>query len=108
MSVIDPATIARWFETYARPLVLYARQWGDGIGAKDVLQDVFVRLMRQAVEPDDVAVSCGSQRDDRLAAVKQTASRSGKARAENLRPGTPAPHTVKSNFLSATTASQPK
>ena len=54
MSVIDPARIAQWFEAYARPLVLYARQWGDGSGAEDVVQDVFARLMRQSPGPDDV------------------------------------------------------
>ena len=54
LSITDPARIARWFEAHARPLVLYARQWDDGVGAEDVVHDVFARLMRQATEPADI------------------------------------------------------
>ena len=54
MGNIQPATIARWFEDYARTLVLYARQWVAGGEAEDVVQDVFTSLIRQRTQPDDV------------------------------------------------------
>jgi RNA polymerase sigma factor (sigma-70 family) len=51
----DPLKLAKWFETYAAALVLYARQWvGDRARAEDVVQEVFVRLMAQPSDPPNV------------------------------------------------------
>src|SRR5689334_2903257 len=51
----DPSKLANWFEAYAAALVLYARQWvGERARAEDVVQEVFVRLMAQPVEPPNV------------------------------------------------------
>lgn len=69
MRRIKPATIARWFEQYARPLVLYARQWIGGACAEDLVQDVFTRLMRQTNHPDDV--QAWLYRSTRNAAIDQ-------------------------------------
>jgi RNA polymerase sigma factor (sigma-70 family) len=51
----DPSKLAKWFEAHAAPLVLYARQWvGDRARAEDVVQEVFVRLMAQPIEPPNI------------------------------------------------------
>jgi RNA polymerase sigma factor (sigma-70 family) len=51
----DPSKLAKWFEAYSAALVLYARQWvGERARAEDVVQEVFVRLMAQPVEPPNV------------------------------------------------------
>jgi RNA polymerase sigma-70 factor (ECF subfamily) len=43
-----------WFEAYAAPLVLYARQWLARPAAEDIVQEAFVRLMLQKNPPDNV------------------------------------------------------
>ena len=54
MPPIDPAKLGSWFDAYAGRLVLYARQWLEAQWAEDVVQDVFIRLMAQIREPDNV------------------------------------------------------
>ena len=54
MPSIDPAKLGSWFDAYAGRLVLYARQWLEAQWAEDVVQDVFIRLMAQSREPDNV------------------------------------------------------
>ena len=54
MPEIDPAKMGSWFDAYAARLVLYARQWLEAQWAEDVVQDVFIRLMAQIREPDNV------------------------------------------------------
>jgi RNA polymerase sigma factor (sigma-70 family) len=54
MPSIDPAKMGSWFDAYAGRLVLYARQWLEAQWAEDVVQDVFIRLMAQSREPDNV------------------------------------------------------
>lgn len=53
MASIDPTALSQWFETYAKALVLYARQWLDGSAAEDMVQEVFARLMAQRRLPDN-------------------------------------------------------
>jgi RNA polymerase sigma-70 factor (ECF subfamily) len=43
--------VARLIDTHAGPLVLYARQWCSA--PEDVVQDAFLRLVRQARPPQD-------------------------------------------------------
>jgi RNA polymerase sigma factor (sigma-70 family) len=50
----DPAKLAAWFEAHAAVLVLYARQWLDRGRAEDIVQEAFVRLMGQSIEPTNV------------------------------------------------------
>ena len=48
------ARLGAYFDSYADHLVLYARQWLGGGAAEDVVQDAFVRLLAQQVEPANV------------------------------------------------------
>ena len=50
-SMIDLARLAQLFDAHAAPLALYVRQLGD---ADDLVQEAFVRLMRQPTEPANV------------------------------------------------------
>ena len=43
--------ITRLIDSYAGPLILYARQWSDS--PEDVVQDAFVKLVSQRRPPDD-------------------------------------------------------
>ncbi len=54
MHGIDPARLGSWFDAYGGHLVLYARQWLERQAAEDVVQDVFIRLMAQSREPDNI------------------------------------------------------
>jgi RNA polymerase sigma factor (sigma-70 family) len=48
---MTPAQVARLINTYAAPLVLYARQWC--VEPEDVVQESFVKLIRQGRPPRD-------------------------------------------------------
>jgi RNA polymerase sigma-70 factor (ECF subfamily) len=54
MGTPNPEQVGEWFETEARPMVLYARQWLDAGQAADVVQEVFLRLMQQTQPPEEV------------------------------------------------------
>jgi RNA polymerase sigma-70 factor, ECF subfamily len=54
MGTPNPEQVGEWFETEARPMVLYARQWLDAGQAADVVQEVFLRLMQQTQPPEQV------------------------------------------------------
>jgi RNA polymerase sigma factor (sigma-70 family) len=49
--VMTPAEVARLVDTQLAPLVLYARQWCDA--PEDVVQEAFIKLVRQNRPPDD-------------------------------------------------------
>jgi len=49
---MSPPDIARLIDANAAPLVLYARQWCDA--PEDVVQEAFVKLVRQRRLPEDV------------------------------------------------------
>jgi|SRR5579863_9122234 len=50
----EAAQLIQWFDAYAAPLALYARQWLTRHGAEDVVQEAFVRLMLQSKAPENV------------------------------------------------------
>jgi RNA polymerase sigma-70 factor (ECF subfamily) len=54
MNPIEPEMLGQWFESYSARLALYGRQWLDADEAEDVVQDTFIRLMRQKSSPDNV------------------------------------------------------
>lgn len=49
---IGPDELGRLFDAHAAALVLYARQWRDGPGAEDVVQDAFIALALQPGTPE--------------------------------------------------------
>jgi RNA polymerase sigma-70 factor (ECF subfamily) len=49
--MMTPAEVARLMDTHAAPLVLCARQWCAE--PEDVVQDAFVKLVRQSRQPPD-------------------------------------------------------
>jgi RNA polymerase sigma-70 factor (ECF subfamily) len=48
---MSPADLARLIDAHAAPLVLYARQWCNE--PEDVVQEAFLRLVRQVRSPQD-------------------------------------------------------
>ncbi|KPK80503.1 MAG: hypothetical protein AMJ81_12010 [Phycisphaerae bacterium SM23_33] len=54
MGPIGAAQLGEWFDACGPALLLYARQWLGPAAAEDVVQDVFVRLMRQRRRPASV------------------------------------------------------
>lgn len=52
MGTLNPEEVGGWFETESGPLVLYARQWLDSARAEDIVQEAFLRLMQQSIQPD--------------------------------------------------------
>ena len=49
--LMTPTEVARLIDTHSATLVLYARQWCDA--PEDVVQEAFIKLMRQSRLPDD-------------------------------------------------------
>jgi RNA polymerase sigma-70 factor (ECF subfamily) len=54
MSAIGPAQLGRLYDEHARSMLLFARQWCDGPGAEDAVQEAFVSLARQRRSPEQV------------------------------------------------------
>jgi RNA polymerase sigma-70 factor (ECF subfamily) len=50
---MSPLDLARLIDAHAAPLVLYARQWCDA--PEDIVQEAFVKLVRQSRPPEDAA-----------------------------------------------------
>jgi RNA polymerase sigma-70 factor (ECF subfamily) len=50
---MSPLDYARLIDAHAAPLVLYARQWCDA--PEDVVQEAFLKLVRQRRPPEDAA-----------------------------------------------------
>ena len=50
---MSPPDVARLIDAHAAPLVLYARQWCDA--PEDVVQEAFLKLVRQGRPPRDPA-----------------------------------------------------
>ncbi len=49
---MNPTDLAHLMDAHAAPLVLYARQWCNA--PEDVVQDAFLKLVRQRRPPEDV------------------------------------------------------
>ncbi|MFC1783384.1 RNA polymerase sigma factor [Planctomycetota bacterium] len=54
MAAVNPESLSRWYDACGAQLRLYARQWLGGAEAQDVVQEVFIRLMTQPTEPQNV------------------------------------------------------
>ena len=54
MAAIAPEELCYWYEAYGGRLLLYARQWLGADEAEDVVQEVFINLMKQPVQPQNI------------------------------------------------------
>ncbi|MBN2589298.1 MAG: RNA polymerase sigma factor [Sedimentisphaerales bacterium] len=54
MTEISQNQLAKWYEDYEAELMLYAKQWHSEPQAEDIVQDAFIRLLKQRKSPDNV------------------------------------------------------
>ncbi len=54
MAAISQKQLAEWYEAYGTELMLYARQWSPEQHAEDIVQDAFIKLLKQRRCPDNV------------------------------------------------------
>jgi len=54
MAAIDAEQLIKWYKTCGAELLLYARHLAGDQLAEDLVQDAFVKLLRQRVCPDNV------------------------------------------------------
>jgi RNA polymerase sigma-70 factor (ECF subfamily) len=54
MAAINTEQLIKWYKTCGAELMLYARHLTGGQSAEDIVQDAFVKLMRQRVCPNNV------------------------------------------------------
>ena len=54
MAAISQKQLAQWYEAHGTDLMLYARQWNADQYAEDIVQDAFIRLLKQRKCPDNV------------------------------------------------------
>ena len=54
MAAISQKQLAQWYEAHGTDLMLYARQWNADQHAEDIVQDAFIRLLKQRRCPDNV------------------------------------------------------
>lgn len=54
MAAISQKQLAQWYESHGTDLMLYARQWSAEQQAEDIVQDAFLRLLKQRKCPDNV------------------------------------------------------
>ena len=54
MAAISQKQLAELYEAHVTELMLYARQWNPGQRAEDIVQDAFIKLLKQRRCPDNV------------------------------------------------------
>ena len=54
MAAINQKQLAEWYEAHGTDLMLYARQWNPDHQAEDIVQDAFIKLLKQRRCPDNV------------------------------------------------------
>ncbi len=54
MAAISQNQVAQWYEAYGNELMLYARQWSPDQQAEDIVQDAFIKLLKQRKTPDNI------------------------------------------------------
>jgi RNA polymerase sigma-70 factor (ECF subfamily) len=54
MAAINQKQLAEWYEAHGTELMLYARQWSPDQRAEDIVQDAFIKLLKQRKCPDNV------------------------------------------------------
>ncbi len=83
--MMDAARMSELFHAHCAQLVLYARQWLDRAASEDVVQEAFIRLMSQKVEPTNAKAWLFTT--VRNEAISQTRSRIRRRRHEQREPG---------------------
>ncbi len=54
MAAISQNQLAQWYEAYGNELMLYARQWSPDQQAEDIIQDAFIKLLKQRRPPENI------------------------------------------------------
>ena len=54
MAAISQKQLAEWYEAHGTELMLYARKWNPDQRAEDIVQDAFIKLLKQRRCPDNV------------------------------------------------------
>jgi RNA polymerase sigma-70 factor (ECF subfamily) len=54
MAAISQKQLAQWYEAHGTELMLYAHQWNPDQQAEDIVQDAFIKLLKQRRCPDNV------------------------------------------------------
>ena len=54
MAAINQKQLAKWYEVHGTELMFYARQWSPDQQAEDIVQDAFIKLLKQRRCPDNV------------------------------------------------------
>lgn len=54
MAAISQKQLAKWYKEHGTELTLYARQWSTRERAEDIVQDAFIKLLKQRRCPDNV------------------------------------------------------
>ena len=54
MAALNKKQLAQWYESHGTDLMLYARQWSAEQQAEDIVQDAFIKLLKQRKCPDNV------------------------------------------------------
>ena len=54
MATISQKQLAEWYEAHGTELMLYARQWNPDQQAEDIVQEAFIKLLKQRRCPDNV------------------------------------------------------
>ena len=54
MAAINQKQLAEWYEAHGTELMLYARQWSPDQQAEDIVQDAFIKLLKQRRCPVNV------------------------------------------------------
>ena len=54
MAAISQKKLAEWYEAHGTELMFYARQWNPDQRAEDIVQDAFIKLLKQRRCPDNV------------------------------------------------------
>ncbi len=54
MAAINQKQLAKWYEVHGTELMFYARQWSPDQQAEDIVQDAFIKLLKQRRCPYNV------------------------------------------------------
>jgi len=53
MTKITQKQLVKWYNAYGTQLLLYARQWNPNWQAEDIVQEAFIKLLKQRKSPEN-------------------------------------------------------